>query len=73
MDADAAEESQAIVDAEGEGEEDFNENGSVEDDGYGDEAGGDEFGEAELDEGDQRGCMDVFRGQVDASWPDDFK
>ena len=26
-----------------------------------------------MDEGDQRGCMDVWRGQVEASIPDNFK
>lgn len=26
-----------------------------------------------MDEGDQRGCMDVWRGQVEASMPDNFK
>ena len=50
-------------DGEGEGEENFDE----------DEFQGDnEFGEAALEEGDQRGCMDVWRGQVEASAPDGF-
>ena len=36
--------------------------------------GGDnEFGELQLEEGDQRGCIDVWRGQVEASAPDGFK
>ena len=35
--------------------------------------GGDEFAEVDLGEGDQRGCMDVWRGQVEASAPDGFR
>ena len=76
MDANAAAESAEINEANDDGP-DFNENaGEQEEDdgGFGDDgaAGGDDFGEVDLGEGDQRGCMDVWRGQVEASIPDDF-
>jgi len=72
MDDQAAAESTAIADDEDEAG--FNENGeaAAEDEGF-DEVGGEEFGEIQMDEGDQRGCIDVWRGQVDASVPNDFK
>ncbi len=75
MDAEAAAESQAQADAEIDDDPNgFNENGEQEEDNFeGEDAGGDdEFGEVALEEGDQRGCVDVWRGQVEASAPDDF-
>ena len=37
-----------------------------------DEFGGGEFAEDDLEEADQRGCIDPWRGQVDASIPDEY-
>lgn len=75
MDAQAAADSAEIAQND-DGEDDVvREDGDVQEDdgGFGDDAfGGDEFGEVQLDEGDQRGCIDVWRGQVDNSIPDDF-
>lgn len=73
MDAEAAQQSAEIAEDDTEAfvEDADNDGGFGSDDG-GFGAGGDEFAEVAMDEGDQRGCIDVWRGQVDASVPDDF-
>ena len=72
MDEEAARDS-ALANADDEGN--FNESGAAaadqeDEDDFGADGDGDEFAEAAVDEGDQRGCIDVWRGQVEASMPD---
>ena len=83
MDAEAAQEAEADEEDVPDYDEGAGEVGEAEeeDDGFDDGGGfggggaaaGDEFAEVDLGAGDQRGCMDVWRGQVEASKPDNFQ